>query len=208
MKRTKHLRPKKKPNKPGPKSGLTQEKINQAYSYALLGLTQWQMAEQFGVSVSTISYWLSTNEAFKQAVETGGRFADAEVAKMLLHRAKGYSHPAVKFFKSRVVEKEYDEQGNVIYEKSYDKIIKQPYTKQYPPDTKALIKWLQSRNPENWADTWKVEHEHRHLIAGNINIHTVLEELGSPGKFSDEELRVVAKMGLQNLLEQQNGQEN
>jgi len=212
MKRT--TRPKRKEigkgAKPGPKSGCTQEVINQAYKYALLGLVDWQMAEQFGVSTQTISTWKRVNPAFKQAVEMGGRYADAEMAETLLHRAKGYCHPAVKFFKSRVVEKEYDEEGNVVYERSYDKIIKQPYTKQYPPDTKALIKWLQSRDPENWADTWKVEHKHQHLIAGNINIHTILEELGDPGKFSDQELQVAAKMGLQKLLTEhkENGHPN
>lgn len=208
MKRTKKPKQTKvRRAKPGPKSGITQDIINQAYKYSLLGLVDWQLAEQFGVTTQTIHKWKRTNEAFRQAVEAGGRYADGEVAKMLLHRALGYSHPAVKFFKIRKSKKEFDPDGRLIAEHSWDEIKQVPYTKHYPPDTKALIKWLQSRNPENWADTWKVEHEHKHLVAGNINIHTVLEELGDPGKFSDQELRVAAKMGLQKLLEQKDKQD-
>lgn len=203
MKRTKT--PKKtKPAKTGPKSLCTPEVIEQAYEFALLGLTNWQMAKHFGVKEDTVNGWYRKYPAFQNAVDDGREKADSKVAKMLFKVGMGQvEQPAVKFFKTRVTEKEYDEEGNVTYEKSYDKIIQQPYTKRYQPDTKALIKWLSTRNRETWGEAYKVEHDHRHahMIAGNINIHTVLEQITDTQAYTDEELKIIAKLGLNEIAE-------
>lgn len=201
MKRTK---PKPtSPKKTGPKSKCTPAVIQQAYKFCLLGLTNWQLAKHFGVSLDTLQYWKRTNEDFSEALDQGREYADAEAAKMLFKVAMGQvEQPAVKFFKSRVTEKQYDDEGNVIYEKSYDKIIEQPYTKRFQPDTKALIKWLGVRNKETWGESVKVEHDHRHahLVKGDIDVTHVMDSIADPSEFSDEELEVIASLGLTKLL--------
>ena len=206
MKRTKTPTLQKKRKKPGPKSGCTPEVVQHAYKYALLGLTNWQMSRLFNVDESTITYWYKTQDVFRQAIDQGRHHADAQVADALYQRAIGYQHDAVKFFKDTVTEKEYDEEGNVISERSYGRIIKQPYTKQYPPDVKAAIKWLGVRNRETWGESIKVshEHEHKHLHLGkmHIEINHVMEQISDTALLSDEELELVTKLGLDNLQKQ------
>lgn len=192
--------------KPGPKSKCTPELIQQAYKFCLLGLTNWQLAKHFNVSVDTIEHWYRTHDEFKEALDQGREFADAEVADMLFKVGMGQvTQDGIKFFKTRVVEKNYDEQGNVISEKSYDKIIQQPYTKRFQPDTKALIKWLGVRNRETWGESIKVNHDHRHahLVSGDINVNHVMDLISDRVEYSDQELEVLAKLGLDQLAQQQ-----
>jgi len=181
----------------------TPEVIEQAYKFCLLGLTNWQMAKHFGVKEDTVDGWYRKYPEFQGAVDEGRAFADSKVAEMLFQVATGqYTQPAVKFFKSRVVKKEFDEEGNVTSEVSYDKIIEHAYQKRFAPDTKAMIKWLNTRQREEWGDTWKVEHDHRHahMLAGDMNIHTVLEQITDSSEYSDEELELIAKMGLNEMM--------
>lgn len=192
--------------KPGPKSGCTPEVIQQAYKFALVGLTDWQIAECLNVSTDTITAYKKVNPEFKQALEKGRKFATADVADVLFQVALGtYTVPAVKFFKNRVVEKEYDVNGNVIWERSYDKIIEHEYTKRLEPDTKALIKILNTRERELWGEAYKVEHDHRHahLVAGGINIHTILDQITDTEQYSDDELKLIAKLGLDQIVSEQ-----
>lgn len=208
---TKAVTKKKKRRKPGPKSKCTEEVIQKTFQLCLLGLTNRQLAGVFNVSEDSITYWYKTKPRFRQAVDDGRTHADSEAAKALYRKALGYEHQAVKFFKDRVTEKEYDEEGNVIFERSYTRIIKQPYTKKYPPDTKALIKWLGVRNREYWGESYKVQHrhEHSHMLQANVNIHQILEQISDTSKVTDEELRVAAKLGLNKAVNQiTNGSHN
>lgn len=197
MKRTESPTKKKK-NKPGPKTSCTPQVCEQAYRLALLGLTNREMAVAFDKDKTTIEYWYRNYPRFKDAIDQGRVFADGKVSEALYQRALGYSHPSVKFFKTTVTEKEYDEEGNVVKERSYDKIIEQPYTKHYPPDTKAAIKWLGVRNRETWGESIKVDHrhQHRHLHAANININHVLDQISDGSQFTEAELKTAAKLGL------------
>lgn len=201
MERTKSPTKKSK-TKPGPKSGATPEVCEQAHRLCLLGLTNRELAVAFDVDESTISYWYKTQPRFTQAVQQGRIHADSRVAEALYLRALGYEHESVKFFKSRIVNKEFDEEGNVIREQSYDKIIKQPFTKKYPPDTKAAIKWLNNRYREQWNEMVRVKHEHKHMLKGDIEVSHIMEQLGDASTFTDEELEVAAKLGLSKATKQ------
>jgi hypothetical protein len=64
------------------------------------------------------------------------------VAESLLHRAKGYSHDAVKIFNDR-------ETG----------VTQVPYIERYPPDTTAAIFWLKNRQPAIWRDKTETNHK-------------------------------------------------
>lgn len=198
MKRTKSPNKKrslpksKRKSKHGAKSKCTDEVIEQAYRLCLLGLTNKELAVAFNVDKTTISYWYKNKPKFKQALDKGRTFADAEVAEALKKRATGFSHPATKIMKKKV--KEYDEDGNVI--RQYDEPMRVPYMKHYPPNVKAAIKWLGVRNREEWGESYKVEHKHAHMHVGGMNIHTIMEEVSDTEKFSDEELKALAKLGL------------
>jgi len=73
---------------------------------------------------------------FRESITRGKIQADAHVAEALFRRACGYNHPAVKIFLPSGA-------GEPIYA---------PYTKHYPPDTKAALRWLMNRQPAVWRD--------------------------------------------------------
>ena len=68
------------------------------------------------------------------------------IADSLYHRAKGYSHPAVKILSVAQGAGQPSEVQEV------------PYTEHYAPDTTAAIFWLKNRQPKKWRDKQEVEH--------------------------------------------------
>ncbi len=117
-----------------------------ARKYALLGLTNDEMADQFDVAPSTFRLWMSVHPSFSAAVKSGKGEADAEIVASLYHRAKGYSHPEDKVFIS-------DGQPVIV-----------PTVKHYPPDTAAAFIWLKNRQGKNWRDRQETE------ASGNVTV--------------------------------------
>jgi hypothetical protein len=62
----------------------------QAYKYGLLMITQERMAELFNISEDTFYEWKKKFPEFSEAIRQSGDEADADVAKALRERAKGY----------------------------------------------------------------------------------------------------------------------
>lgn len=111
----------------------------QARKLCLLGATDAELADFFGVSEQTINAWKSAHPSFLESTTRGKLLADAEVADKLYQRALGYSHGAVKIFQHQGVP------------------LEVAYTEHYPPDTQAASLWLRNRQPKKWRD--KVEGE-------------------------------------------------
>ncbi len=103
---------------------------------SLLGLTDQQLADFLGISCETLYAWKLSYPEFRESITRGKIEADAHVAEALYRRACGYSHPAVKIFMPSGA-------SEPIYA---------PYTKHYPPDTKAALRWLMNRQPGKWRD--------------------------------------------------------
>lgn len=101
---------------------------------ALLGATDADLARAFEVDEGTLNRWKAAHPAFRESLKGGKDQADAEVAEKLFHRAKGYSHEAVKIMQHE------------------GRVIEAPYTEHYPPDTTAAIFWLKNRRPDLWRD--------------------------------------------------------
>jgi hypothetical protein len=98
------------------------------------GLKSQALAEFFDVATATISNWMNEHEEFLDAIKRGRIQADGEIAHALYHRAKGYSHKAVKIFAD--------------VKSGEEKIIE--YVEHYPPDTAAAFIWLKNR--AGWKD--------------------------------------------------------
>ena len=60
-----------------------------AWSLAVKGATNDEIAEAFGISVRTFIRWTQKYESLKTAVETGKNIADSKVEKSLYQRAIG-----------------------------------------------------------------------------------------------------------------------
>src|SRR5216683_2182387 len=65
---------------------------------ALLGLTDTEIADLFGISPDTLYEWRRRHPEFSDSLDAGKIEADAEVAESLYHRARGAKVPAVKIF--------------------------------------------------------------------------------------------------------------
>lgn len=122
----------------GRPSKFDERYIDEAEKLTMLGLTDAQVAVIWGISVVTLHAWQKKEPRLYEALKKGKSAADGVVAASLFHRAKGYSHPAVKIL-------QFEGQP-----------IEVPYTEHYPPDTTACIFWLKNRRPDLWRDKTEV----------------------------------------------------
>ena len=118
----------------GRPSKFKEEYVNTAQALAKLGATNQEMADAFGVALSTFKLWVVQNEAFSAAVKAGKEIADSRVEDALFNRAMGFSHEDTDI---RVVD---------------GAVVMTPIMKHYPPDTTAAIFWLKNRKPGEWRD--------------------------------------------------------
>ena len=124
----------------GRKSAYTPALAILAEKVARLGATDAEIADVFGVGVTTLNRWKKAHVEFADALKKGKTISDARVVEALYHRAVGYSHDAVKIMQF---------QGTPV-------VV--PYTEHYPPDTTACIFWLKNRQPQEWRDKQQIEH--------------------------------------------------
>lgn len=115
----------------------------QAGRLCMLGATDAEMADFFGISVRTLYRWKTESESFCQALNIGKEHADARVKRSLYMRATGYDFTEQQAFKVKV--SQHEEKVEVV-----------DVDRHMPPDTTAAIFWLKNRDPRNWRD--RVEH--------------------------------------------------
>ena len=110
------------------------EYADQAKKLCMLGMTDKEMADFFGVAESTLNLWKTVHPEFSESLKGGKDLIDAQVAAKLFHRAMGYEHEDV-------------------HVSNYQGVITvTPLVKHYPPDTTAAIFWLKNRQPQRWRD--------------------------------------------------------
>lgn len=97
MVRTTNIRRSKSGNKPLKKGGWSTKPVYDplkhpdiAYSFALLGYTNRELAERFGVSISTIEYWMANKPEFGDRVREGREIATLKVVGKLYESALGF----------------------------------------------------------------------------------------------------------------------
>ena len=122
-----------------------EEYAGQARKLCLLGYTDSDLADFFGVAESTIDNWKLKHNEFMGSIKDGKDIADSEVAEALYNRAMGYSHKEERIIGDKVIETE----------------------KHYPPDTAACFIWLKNRQRHKWRDKQEIE------STGNLTIKVV-----------------------------------
>lgn len=127
----------------------------QARQLTDLGATDRELATFFEVAESTLNLWKLAYPEFSESLKLGKDAADKRVEQSLYHRARGYSHEAVKILMTK--------DGDVYREE---------YVEHYPPDTTAAIFWLKNRKPAEWRDKQEVEHSGKltleELVTGSM----------------------------------------
>lgn len=129
------------------------EKLNldQVQILARKGFTDKELAEFFGVGVSTIYWWKNEHPAFLEALKLGKDEADRKVERSLFERATGYSHPDTHFSAHDGV------------------VIQTPTIKQYPPNATSAIFWLKNRKPAEWREKLEVQDDRFTALLNHIN---------------------------------------
>lgn len=135
----------------------------QAFNYCLLGATDVQLAEFFGVTEKTIANWKNAHPTFIQSLKEGKAAADSKVANSLYQRALGYSHPDVHIS---------NYQGEITIT---------PIIKHYAPDTTACIFWLKNRDKVNWRDRHEVTGEDGGALAFRVLLPGEVEQSDTNG---------------------------
>lgn len=127
---------------PGRPSSYDPSMDEQARKLALLGLTDAEIAEFFGVSEQTINNWKHDFPAFFESLCAGRVVADANVADSLYRRATGEMVEIEKIVRNRQTG-----EAAVIKVKSY-----------IPGEAGAAMNWLKNRRRKDWQDKTNVEH--------------------------------------------------
>lgn len=98
------------------------------------GFTDEEMAEALKIDRRTWENWKEAHPDFFHTIKDWKDEADQAVIKALYQKAIGYSHPEEKIFCSD------------------GEIVRAQTVKQYPPDTAAIIHWLNNRQRKTWKN--------------------------------------------------------
>lgn len=120
---------------------LEPEGLLKIEGWARDGLSDEQIAENMGISRSTLNEWKNKYSDISDTLKKGKEVVDRQVENALLKRAMGYRYTEVT--KERV-------DGSLVVTKQV--------TKEVIPDTTAQIFWLKNRKPNEWRDKKDIEH--------------------------------------------------
>ncbi len=145
------------------------EYVEQVKKLCLLGATDDEIADFFGVTRVTIYRWKLVHDTFCSAIKSAKEFADERVERSLYQKATGYDYREQQAIKVKV-------------EKDQEKVEVVDVQKHAPAETVAAIFWLKNRRKAEWRDRHEVEH------SGAIDIGVELtERLSAARKKAAEE---------------------
>lgn len=117
-----------------------------AWSLAMKGATNEEIAQAFGITTRTFIRWKKQFESLNEAVTSGKNVADAKVEKSLYQRAIGYTTVDTE----KIIElNPADGSQKPIRVRSFEKKI--------PPDTMACMYWLNNRSKKTGEWTQRQE---------------------------------------------------
>lgn len=129
---------------------LMPEGLLKLEGWARDGLTDEQIAENMGISRSTLNSWKDKYSDISDTLKRGKEVVDRQVENALLKRALGYRYDEVTM-----------ENG----------VETKRVTKEVMPDTTAQIFWLKNRKPEEWRDKKDVD------LVGEVNTNNPYKDL-------------------------------
>ena len=133
------------------------EYVEQVKKLCLLGATDDEIADFFGVTRVTIYRWKLVHDEFCSAIKNAKEFADERVERSLYQKATGYDYIEQQAIKLKV-------------EKDQEKVELVDVQKHAPAETVAAIFWLKNRRKAEWRDRQEVEH------SGSIDVGAELNE--------------------------------
>lgn len=119
--------------------------------FARDGLTDAQIAQKIGISLSTYYEWQNKFPEFSEAIKKGKAPVDVQVENALLKRALGYDYEEVITEVEEIPAGKGPDGQQIIRQKKHIRKV----TRHVPPEVAAQIFWLKNRRPGRWRD--KVE---------------------------------------------------
>lgn len=144
--------------------------VDWAWSLALKGATDEEIAEAFHISVRTLHRWKKTHPELLTALEEGKDVADAKVKRSLYQRAVGYEAKEV----TQIIEQD-PTTGTQWVSKT------QVTTKHIVPDTMACMYWLNNRSKGEFSQRQEV------TLGGSVRTSPM-------EKLTEDELRSLARL--------------
>lgn len=135
-------------SKGGRKSSYNPEyHIDWAWSMAVKGATDQEIADAFGISRMGLWKWKQHYPELKEAIDDAKAKADSQVEKTLYQRALGFQTEETEYVY------EADEEGRTKLVGQKTKV------KQVPPDTMAIMYWLNNRKRGVWSQRQELQLE-------------------------------------------------
>lgn len=131
--------------------------IRRAKECGRAAMTDFEVAEEFGVSIATLGRWMTADPVFAEALQLGSDLANNRVERALYHRAVGYSYRSEK-----IMTRSLPDGGS--------EIVRVPCIEHVPPDKTAMIFWLKNRRPDLWADV--VDHN----VRGSVDVNDAAQD--------------------------------
>jgi hypothetical protein len=140
------------------------EFVKQAEKLCKLGATDAELADFFGVGISTLYRWFCSRPEFREAIKTPKEVADSRAVRSLYMNATGFWVDTEKLFVLK--DEEYDDDGHLI--RVTQRVHHEPTREYYRPETAAAFIWLKNRQPDKWRDKHEVD------VSGKIeNVFTL-----------------------------------
>lgn len=137
---------KKPAAKRGRPTSYRQEFVEQVAKLCALSATDAEIADFFGVTVTTLNRWKISHPDFCAAIKVAKEEADNRVERSLYNRAVGYSFDSEKI----VTVSRGANMGSEIERVKIKEHV--------PPDVTAQIFWLKNRRKDDWRDRVQQEH--------------------------------------------------
>lgn len=109
----------------------------EAKNLCLLGATDSELAEYFGIGEATLNRWKLEHPEFRESIRAGKVYADAQVAGAIHRRAVGYS-----YLDSHVSV----DPGAGVVVTAVEKVMH--------PDVNAAKFWLKNRRKDEWRENY------------------------------------------------------
>ena len=113
---------------------LTEEGLIKLEGWARDGLTDRQIAQNAGITESTLYEWKNKYPEISESLKKGKEIVDYQVENALLKKALGYKTTEMRLTKD----------GDLV-----------EVEKEVPGDVAAQIFWLKNRKPDKWKDSPK-----------------------------------------------------
>lgn len=143
---------------------ITEEGLIKIGGWAKDGLTDEQIAQNIGISRSTLNEWKKRFPDIKDTIKRGKEVVDRQVENALFKSAMGYEYTEIT--------KELTDSGMKVTKR---------VTKQVAPNPTSAIFWLKNRKPDKWRDKKETK------VSGEMSVNNPFAGL------SEEELRKLAE---------------